>query len=239
MRNWSFNENKPKCHLLFLVLAVSLRGVPMSLTTLVLWASFSIELKDNSSALCSVYTVQLLLYCAVVFSLFFEICQSFLIRKLSGVHQEVRCSFAAEKGPDLLTHSPRGCQDGQLLSAWQPQDSEFSLPSTSTSDSTAHLGVQWAWGLLAWAMTLESSRMLLFHRADTDHQRGLIQVISWKDARDEQDASSAPVIWTLVPWFQHFIILPAIYLLSILFPMPLISSHPSLVFLSELLSAFK
>lgn len=52
-----------------------------------------------------------------MFGLLFEICQSFLIRKLSGEHQEVRCSFAAEKGPGLWTAHPRGYQDGQLLSA--------------------------------------------------------------------------------------------------------------------------
>lgn len=151
-------------HYCLFSLVVHLRGVPMSLTALVLWAS----------ALMNIEARELCLYSGVMFGLFFEICPSFLIRKLSGEHQEGRHSFAAEKRPGLLTRSPWGLPNwpaAECTRGWQPQASEPSLPSTSVSDSPGHLGAQQPWGVFPAAMTtLESLGMLLFHRADTDHK---------------------------------------------------------------------
>lgn len=142
MRICPFNENKPARRSLF-SRVMSLRGAPMPLTALVLWAS---ELNIKMRELC--------LYCGVMFGLFCEICQSFLIRKLSGEHQEVRHSSAAVKRPGLLTRFPQRLPEwpaAECTRGRQPQDSEFPLPSISASDSPAHLGAQQAGELFGYS----------------------------------------------------------------------------------------
>lgn len=111
---------------------------------LVLWAS---ALNTRTIVLPCVLCTQHSSSCPVESCLVcsFEICQSLLIRKLSGDHQEVRCSSAAEKRPGLLTCSPRG------LPEWSAAECTSNLRTqnlprqgNSTSDCPAHLGVQWA-----------------------------------------------------------------------------------------------
>lgn len=142
MRNCPFNANKPAYRSLF-SRVMSLRGAPMPWIALVLWASaLNIKMRE----LC--------LYCGVMFGLFCEICQSFLIRKLSGEHQEVRHSSAAEKRPGLPTRFPQRLPErpaAECTRGWQPQDSESSWPSTSASDSPARLGAQQAGGLFGYS----------------------------------------------------------------------------------------
>lgn len=141
MRNCPFNENKPACRSLF-PRVMSVRGAPMPLIALVMWASaLNIQMRA-------------LPVLRVMFGLFCEICQSFLIRKLSGEHQEVRHSSVAAKRPGLLTRFPQRLPEwpaAECTRGRQPQDSEFPLPSTSASDSPAHLGAQQAGGLFRYS----------------------------------------------------------------------------------------